>query len=71
MSEKGEYCSVSISGQTRQTRADLSPSYLAQVPTGTFAQPEEVAASVLYLCSDEAKNVNGTDLRLDGGFTTR
>lgn len=46
-------------------------SYLAQVPTGTFAQAEEVAAAALFLCSDEARNINGTDVRIDGGFTAR
>ncbi|WP_018157981.1 GolD/DthD family dehydrogenase [Demetria terragena] len=40
-----------------------------QIPTGRFAEPHEIAASVLYLCSPEAAMVNGADLRVDGGFT--
>lgn len=35
-------------------------------PVG-MAQPEAVAAAIAYLGSDEARHVNGTDLRIDGG----
>lgn len=31
--------------------------------------PEEVAAAVLFLCSDEAGFITGTDIRVDGGYT--
>jgi D-threitol dehydrogenase (NAD+) len=43
----------------------------AEIPTGRFAEPNEIAASVLYLASDEAAMVNGAELRVDGGFTIR
>ena len=43
----------------------------AQIPAGRFAEPSEVAAAVVYLASDEAAMVNGTDLLVDGGFTIR
>jgi len=33
------------------------------------ADPEEVAAAVLFLCSDEAGFITGTDIRVDGGYT--
>ncbi|KAK0826857.1 hypothetical protein LTR91_019008 [Friedmanniomyces endolithicus] len=51
--------------------AEVKAKYLASVPTGSLAEPEEVAALVEYLVSDAAKNVNGADFRLDGGFTAR
>lgn len=38
-------------------------------PLGRFAEPEEIAAGILYLSSDEASYVTGTDLVIDGGFT--
>jgi NAD(P)-dependent dehydrogenase (short-subunit alcohol dehydrogenase family) len=33
-----------------------------------FAEPEEVAAAVLYLASDDARHVTGIDLPVDNGF---
>jgi NAD(P)-dependent dehydrogenase (short-subunit alcohol dehydrogenase family) len=43
----------------------------AQIPTGRFALPEEVAATVLFLASNNADMVNGLDLLVDGGYTIR
>lgn len=40
----------------------------ASQPIGRMAKPEEVASLALYLCSDEASFVTGTDYPLDGGF---
>jgi NAD(P)-dependent dehydrogenase (short-subunit alcohol dehydrogenase family) len=33
-----------------------------------MGEPEEVAALALFLCSDDASFVTGTDYPLDGGF---
>jgi NAD(P)-dependent dehydrogenase (short-subunit alcohol dehydrogenase family) len=41
---------------------------LARYPLG-FAKPEEVAAAVLYLATDEARFVTGSPLLIDGGST--
>ena len=45
--------------------------YLAAVPSGKLAEPDEVARIAEFLCRDEALNINGTDVRLDGGYTIR
>lgn len=37
-------------------------------PIGRMARPEEIAALILYLCSDEASFITGTDYPIDGGF---
>lgn len=37
-------------------------------PIGRMAQPEEIAALVLYLCSEEASFITGSDYPIDGGF---
>ena len=41
--------------------------YRASAPSGRYTLPEEVAGAVLYLCSDLAGNVTGTQLVVDGG----
>lgn len=38
-----------------------------QIPLGRFLRAEEVAASVAYLCSQEAAGVTGTTLHINGG----
>lgn len=37
-------------------------------PIGRMGKPEEIAALILYLCSDEASFITGTDYPIDGGF---
>ena len=37
-------------------------------PIGRMAKPAEIAALALYLCSDEAAFVTGSDYPIDGGF---
>jgi NAD(P)-dependent dehydrogenase (short-subunit alcohol dehydrogenase family) len=39
-------------------------------PIGRMAKPEEIAHLALYLCSDEASFVTGSDYHIDGGFVT-
>lgn len=41
-----------------------------EIPVGRFAQPEEVAALIAYLASDVAAMITGTNVLIDGGFTT-
>jgi NAD(P)-dependent dehydrogenase (short-subunit alcohol dehydrogenase family) len=43
----------------------------AEIPTGRFALPEEIAATVLFLVSDSADMINGADILVDGGYTIR
>jgi 3-oxoacyl-[acyl-carrier protein] reductase len=38
-----------------------------QIPVRRFAKPEETAALVAFLCSDEAGSINGTSIPVDGG----
>ena len=37
-------------------------------PIGRMGLPQEVANLALYLCSDEASFITGTDFPIDGGF---
>ena len=38
------------------------------IPVGRIGAGEEIAAAVLYLCSDDAKFTTGTSLVVDGGY---
>lgn len=35
---------------------------------GRFAEPEEVAESVLFLVSDASSHITGVELAVDGGY---
>lgn len=41
------------------------------IPTGRFLEPEEVAATAVFLASDASDMINGADLLIDGGYTIR
>lgn len=43
----------------------------AQIPTGRFAYPGEIAAAAVFLASGAADMINGADLLVDGGYTVR
>lgn len=40
-------------------------------PLGHVGEPEDIAYGILYLASDEAKFVTGSELVIDGGYTAR
>lgn len=42
---------------------------LAAQPTKQFVQPDQVAALAVFLCRDEAAQITGANLSVDGGWT--
>ena len=42
----------------------------AAIPAGRFAEPEEIAAAIGYLATDDAAMVTGENLVVDGGYTS-
>jgi NAD(P)-dependent dehydrogenase (short-subunit alcohol dehydrogenase family) len=57
----------------RPADADLDPGYQEEVrrnhpATHRIGRPEEIAAAVIFLCSDGASNVHGVALPVDGGW---
>ena len=50
--------------------ADLDEAELKKtIPAGRFGQPEEVAALVSFLCSDEAAYITGQTINIAGGLS--
>jgi NAD(P)-dependent dehydrogenase (short-subunit alcohol dehydrogenase family) len=56
-----------IVAKTGRTEADILESFTRSNPQGRLIQPEEVAASVLWLCSDQARSVTGQAISINGG----
>jgi len=42
---------------------------LAKQPTKKFVQPDEVAALAVFLCRNQAGNMTGANISMDGGWT--
>ena len=60
---------ANIVEKTGASAEDAARSLRAGNPQGRFIQPDEVAATVLWLCSDGARSVNGTTISVSGGET--
>lgn len=45
--------------------------FRALTPIGRFGRPEEIAAAILYLASDEAAFCCGGVLNVDGGYVAQ
>ena len=54
-------------GMNEQQVADLKVAWSERNPMKRFGTPDEVAATVLFLASDEASYITGVDLLVDGG----
>ena len=48
---------------------DMPERFAALAPAGRVAEPEEIAAAIAYLASDEASFIHGATIPVDGGRT--
>lgn len=54
---------------TGKTVEEIATQLESEIPIGRFAEAEEVAAAVAFLCSPAAASINGINLPVDGGKT--
>lgn len=47
---------------------EISQMFLSRIPLGRWGKVEEVGRLALYLCSEEAGFITGTDILIDGGW---
>ncbi|OBG37997.1 short-chain dehydrogenase [Mycobacterium alsense] len=57
-----------IATERQDEFADHLAPVLARLPSRRMSTPEEVAASVVFLASDDAANIHGAVLSVDGGW---
>lgn len=63
--------SLTDSGMTKDMQAnpELMAKFKERMPLGPVAQPEDIAAVMAFLASDDARFVSGVNLPVDGGLS--
>jgi NAD(P)-dependent dehydrogenase (short-subunit alcohol dehydrogenase family) len=51
--------------------AELNQQFLSKIPLGRWGRVEEIGHLALYLCSEDAGFITGTDILIDGGWTAQ
>lgn len=54
-----------------QMPRDFFESQVPLIPLGSIGQPEDIAAAVAFLCSEEARFITGAILTVDGGESAK
>ena len=55
-------------GLTPEQAEQAAAQFAAQIPMGRRGRPEEIAAAVTFLASEESSFITGVDLAVDGGM---
>jgi len=59
---------ATTTGLTPEQAEQAAAQFASQIPMGRRGNPEEVAAAVTFLASDESSYITGIDLAVDGGM---
>lgn len=59
---------ATTTGLTPEQAEQAAAQFAAQVPMGRRGEPEEIAAAVTFLASEESSFITGVDLAVDGGL---
>ena len=59
-----------LASELGMSKSEWSEVWLSSTPMGRLAEPQEIAPAVLYLASDAASFATGTNLVVDGGYTS-
>jgi NAD(P)-dependent dehydrogenase (short-subunit alcohol dehydrogenase family) len=53
------------------TNPELSAQFLSKIPVNRWGNPDEIGKLAVYLCSEDASFITGTDILIDGGWTAQ
>jgi NAD(P)-dependent dehydrogenase (short-subunit alcohol dehydrogenase family) len=50
---------------------EINQQFISKIPVGRWGRVEEIGQLALYLCSEAAGFITGTDILIDGGWTAQ
>jgi NAD(P)-dependent dehydrogenase (short-subunit alcohol dehydrogenase family) len=65
------YIRTPLIAETLTSHPEMEAQIVARHPIGRMGQPEEIAAAVVWLCSEAASFVTGHTMTVDGGYVAQ